>query len=70
MEKAFLTAFFILLAIAAAIAMALGYIQIGQILYVAKLIAGWTAWTCAVALIYAGLEKLFPDVLCAPAEDS
>jgi hypothetical protein len=41
-----------------------------QILYLVQMVLGWTAWTCLVALAYAGLEKLFPDILCAPhAED-
>ena len=42
-----------------------------QILYLVQMVLGWTAWTCLVALAYAGLEKLFPHILCAPpAEDS
>jgi hypothetical protein len=42
-----------------------------QILYLVKMVLGWTAWTCLVALVYTGLEKLFPRILCAPpAEDS
>ena len=41
-----------------------------QILYLVKMVLGWTAWTCLVAVAYAGLEKLFPHILCAPpAED-
>ena len=37
-----------------------------QTLYLAQMVLGWTAWTCLVAFAYAGLEKLFPDILCAP----
>jgi hypothetical protein len=35
-----------------------------QILYLVQMVLGWTAWTCLVGLAYAGLEKLFPDILC------
>jgi hypothetical protein len=41
-----------------------------QILYLVQMVLGWTAWTCLVALAYAGAEKLFPHILCvAPTED-
>lgn len=66
MEKAFLWALIVLLAAAGAWALAFDFIKFEQIAYVGKMIAGWTAWTCFVALVYAGLEKLFPDILCPP----
>jgi hypothetical protein len=40
-----------------------------QILYLVQMVLGWTAWTCVVAFAYAGLEKLFPHILCAPAAE-
>ena len=35
-----------------------------HIVYLGKFIIGWTGWACLVALIYYGLEKLFPGFLC------
>jgi len=46
-----------------------GNLGLDQFIYLANLIGGWTAWTVAVAIVYAGLEKLFPNLLCAPPED-
>jgi hypothetical protein len=69
MPNAFGVALVALLAAVAA-AWTFGLVKTEQIVYVATMIGGWTAWTCLIALGYAGLEKLFPDRLCAPpAED-
>ena len=46
-----------------------GFLGLEQFLYMGQLLAGWLAWTCLVAIIYAGLEKLFPRVLCPPLTD-
>jgi hypothetical protein len=67
MEKIFLAALFVLLAAGAAMAAAFGFLQLEQLVYLVKMIVGWTGWTCIVALIYAGCERLFPNVLCPPA---
>ncbi len=55
--------------LAAAAAWYFEFIATEQILYLVTMIAGWTAWTCLVALAYAGLEKLFPNLLCAHAAE-
>jgi hypothetical protein len=67
MEKIFLAALFVLLAAGVTMAAAFGFLQLEQLVYLLKMIVGWTAWTCAVAVIYAGCERLFPNVLCPPA---
>jgi hypothetical protein len=67
MEKIFLAALFALLTAGAAMAAAFGFLQLEQLVYLVKMIVGWTAWTCLVALIYAGCERLLPNVLCPPA---
>ena len=61
----------ILIAAAAGVAGAwkLGYVTADQIVYIANMISGWTAWTALVAVAYAGLERLFPGVLCPPRTD-
>ena len=69
MQRALLLALVVLLLVAGVVALALGFIKLEQIVYVVKMIAGWTAWTVFVALVYAGCERLFPDLLCAPASD-
>jgi len=71
MEKIFLIALIVLLAAAGVVAAMFGFLQLEHLVYVMKLMAGWTAWTIFVALVYAGCERLFPNVLCPPAtEDS
>ena len=61
----------VLIAAAAGVAVAwnLGYVTTDQIVYIANMICGWTAWTALVAVAYAGLERLFPGVLCPPPAD-
>jgi hypothetical protein len=46
-----------------------GFLGWEQVAYVGELIVGWTAYTIVIALLYAGLEKLFPNVLCAAAHE-
>jgi hypothetical protein len=67
MDKIFLIALGVLLAAAGIVVATFGFLQLEQIVYVVKLIAGWTAWTVLVAVVYAGCEKLFPNLLCPPA---
>lgn len=66
------TWFLLILLVAGGIATAyrFGMLTQEQFIYVGKLIVGWTAWTAVLAVIYAGLEKVFPNFLCAPHEDS
>ena len=47
-----------------------GFVAAEQFAYLGNMIVGWTAWTCFVAVVYAGLEKLFPNLLCSPHRDS
>ena len=64
-------AFLILLLIAGAAAgyrFGLGTVE--QFIYVGKMIVGWTLWTVVLAAIYAGLERLFPNFLCSPHQDT
>jgi hypothetical protein len=69
MERILLSALVVLLLVAGVVAMAFGFVKLEQIVYVVKMIAGWTAWTAFVAVVYAGCERLFPDLLCAPAAE-
>jgi hypothetical protein len=63
------TALLIILAMIAA--HSFGFLGIADFIYVGKLLAGWTAYTCAVAIVYSGVEKLMPGILRAPtAEES
>jgi hypothetical protein len=61
----------ILIVAAAAVAGAwkLGYVTPDQMVYITKMVAGWTGWTALVAVAYAGIERLFPGVLCPPRTD-
>ena len=52
-----------------AVAYRFGNLGVDQVIYLANLIGGWTAWVVVVAIAYAGLEKLFPKLLCSPPED-
>jgi hypothetical protein len=61
------TAIIIILAMIAA--HAFGFLGIDDFIYVGKLLAGWTAYTCAVAIIYAGVERLMPGILRAPTAE-
>jgi hypothetical protein len=64
-------AFLILLLIAGAAAgYRFGLGTVDQFIYVGKMIVGWTLWTVILAVLYAGLERLFPNFLCAPHQDS
>lgn len=65
------TGFLLIVLIAGGLATAyrFGMLTPEQFIYVGKLIVGWTAWTVVVAVIYAGLERLFPNFLCSPHED-
>ena len=47
-----------------------GGLGLDQLVYVGNIILGWTLWTAGVAIAYAALEKLFPNVLCAPSDDA
>ena len=67
MDRIFLIALLVLLVAAGIVDATFGFLQLEQIVYVVKLIAGWTAWTVVVAVVYAGCEKLFPNLLCPPA---
>ncbi len=40
-----------------------------QLLYLGKLVAGWLAWVVGVAIVYAGIEKLFPRILTPPLSE-
>jgi hypothetical protein len=61
----------VLIVLAMLAAHSFGFLGTDDFLYVGKLLAGWTAYTCVIALLYAGLEKLIPGILCAPpAEES
>jgi hypothetical protein len=55
----------ILIAAGASVAGAwqMGYVGGDQIVHVANMLLGWTAWTILIAVAYAGLERLFPDLL-------
>src|SRR3954467_6607567 len=46
-----------------------GFLGLDDFLYVGKLIAGWTAYTALVAILYKGIEMLMPSILCAPTQD-
>jgi hypothetical protein len=46
-----------------------GFLGLDDFLYVGKLIAGWTAYTVVIAIIYKGIELLMPGILCAPNQD-
>ncbi|MEA2987769.1 MAG: hypothetical protein QOG83_480 [Alphaproteobacteria bacterium] len=63
---------FFLLFVAAAIGAAslFGWVSVAQGIYIIKMAAGWAAWVCFVAILYAGLEKLFPGVLCDQHTDT
>jgi hypothetical protein len=52
-----------------AVAYRFGNLGLDQLIYVGNLIGGWALWVIAVAILYAGLEKLFPNLLCAPPSD-
>ena len=67
MERIFLIALFVLLAAGGAVAWSFGFLQLEQFVYLVKMIVGWTAWTVFVAVVYAGCERLFPNLLCPPA---
>jgi len=66
MERIFLAALLVLLAAGAAVAWTFGFLQFEQLIYLVKMIVGWTAWTVFVAVVYAGCERLFPNLLCPP----
>ena len=68
-QKIGLTVTFFLIVGAALAAHSFGFLGLADFLYVGKLIAGWTAYTCLIAIIYKGLEMLMPGLLCAPIED-
>lgn len=59
----------LILGVTLAFAAGRGYSTIEQIAYFIKMIVGWTAWTGFVAIVYAGLEKLLPGLLCTPPSD-
>lgn len=61
------TAILIVLALLAA--HSFGFLGVDDFLYVGKLLAGWTAYTCLIAIAYKGLELLMPRILCATTED-
>ncbi len=46
-----------------------GGLGIDQMAYLGNMVVGWSLWTLGVAIAYAGLEKLFPSVLCPPPAD-
>jgi hypothetical protein len=52
-----------------AVAYRFGNLGLDQLIYVGNLIGGWALWVIAVAILYAGLEKLFPNLLCSPPTD-
>jgi hypothetical protein len=68
--RIFLTVLFIaFIGAALTVAWFFGGLGVDQFIYLATLIIGWTAWTLAIAVLYRLLEKLFPNVLCAPLVD-
>ena len=69
MERIFLVALSLLLAAGIAVAAKFGFLQLDQLVYLVKMVVGWTAWTCVVAMIYARCENLFPNVLRPPADE-
>ena len=61
----------VLIALALLIAWKFGRLGAEQIIYLGKMVAGWLAWTVAVAAVYRVLETLVPHVLCPlPTEDA
>ena len=60
----------LIVVLALAAAWMFGFVAAEQFSYLGNMIVGWTAWTCFVAVVYAGLEKLFPNLLCSPHRDS
>ncbi len=60
----------LIVVLALAAAWSFGFVAPEQFAYLGNMIVGWTAWTCFVAVLYAGLEKLFPNLLCSPHQDS
>lgn len=59
----------ILIVLAGLAAHSFGFLGIDDFFYVAKLIAGWAAYTCVIAIVYKGLELLMPGILCAPSHE-
>ncbi len=59
----------VLIVLAGIAAHSFGFLGVEQFLYIGQLISGWLAWTCLVAILYAGLEKLFPGVLCSASHE-
>jgi hypothetical protein len=46
-----------------------GFLGIDDVIYAVKLLAGWTAYVCVIAAVYAMIERLMPGVLCASAPE-
>jgi hypothetical protein len=59
----------LLLGGAAAAAWKFGFVSFDQLIYLGKMVIGWTAWSGLVALGYAGLERLFPKALHAAHDE-
>jgi hypothetical protein len=66
MSKPMTLLFVAFIAAALVVAWKFGGLGIEQISYLGNMVVGWTLWTVGVAIVYAGLEKLFPSVLCPP----
>ena len=67
MRKAMVPAIIVLiLALALVVPWKFGFVTIDQFIYLGQMTGGWLAWTALVAILYAGVEKLFPDLLCPP----
>jgi hypothetical protein len=69
MSKPMWVVFSTFIAAALVVAWKFGGLGIDQFVALFKMLIGWTLWTAAIAIAYAGLERFFPGVLCARATD-
>lgn len=68
-QKIGLVATALLIVLAMLAANSFGFLGVDDFIYVGKLIAGWAAYVCLIAILYAGLERLMPSILCAPSQE-
>jgi hypothetical protein len=59
----------VLIVLAMVAANSFGFLGVDDFLYAGKLLAGWTAYVCVIAIVYAGIERLMPGILCTAAPE-
>jgi hypothetical protein len=68
-QKFGLIAIAVLVVFALMAANSFGFLGVDDLVYAVKLIAGWTAYVAVIAIVYAGVERLMPGILCTAAPE-